>query len=182
MLSRKFTKNEKRLLAVFAFILLACVYKLAVFDVTQASIDNAQAAYEDTENQYTTQLILAAQIKKMENELASIVENPDAPKAEIPKYDNLVNLTAMLNDIFHDREGCSFTFTQDYSNATYVRRNVSISFQANSYSDAKQIIVKLYNSKYSCKLGNISLSSSNRDIESGVINVTLDVTFIEGLE
>lgn len=184
--SRKFSLREKVLLLILALLLLVLLY---FFSVEQTVSDSRMytkiemsSARSEIELLETKKKLLA----KMEEELAEIKKNPNAPF--IPDYDNLNLTMQFLNTVLDTADDYSMSFLElsmPEEDGHIVRRPLRLSFCSSSYKTASRIITDLQNSPYSCKLGDLTISplgggrDAAKSIEEGSVQVELTMTFYE---
>lgn len=183
-MNRKLKKKEIALIFILTFILLGLVYYQFIYK----SLKNAEVQYDTTEidTEVQNETIKAANISKMKKE---IEENKGNESGVVASYDNIKNEINALNDIFADAVNFNLSFDQPVANGSAVRRNIGVSFTANDYTTAKNIITKLHDCQYRCLITDLSItptslqnsSGSENDISSGPVAVNLNVTFYETL-
>ena len=175
MMSREFTSREKILLVVLCVLLLGIAYYEFIVKDVEETIK--QYDTEDLETELLIEQTRAQNIMDMEAEM----KNAKAQTGSVvASYSNIKNEISALNDIFSAASTYNFDFNQAIKDGDAVRRDISVSFTAGSYSTAESIIAKLHDCKYRCLIRNISINtSSGEGIGSGEVSVSLTVTFFE---
>ena len=72
----------------------------------------------------------------------------------------------------------SFTDPEVQEDGT-VRRNISMSFHCDSYTDAKDVIGDLTDSQWRCLVSNLSITCSEGDMMAYGVDVSATITFFE---
>lgn len=177
-LNRAFSHKEIALILLLTLVLLVMVYYRFVYVPIQRDI----ASYDttDLEAQIVVEQERSAQIQRMKEEIASGQENYNG---EVMTYDNQEGEINALYEIFEDAESYHITARQPVANGNAVRRNLELSFTADSYRTAERIIWAIADCDSRCLIGNLSIRPDNRevDLEQGRVNVAMTVTFFETL-
>ncbi len=180
---RNLKKSEEIVLLILTAILIGLFYYQFVYK----GVVNARTQYDTSilEMELQSYETKAATMKQMEEEIASEKEASDGVVAT---YNNQKQEIVELNNIFADAD----TFDLSFANPTAtsgdntVRRSITANFSASSYAEAKEMITSLYHCKYRCLIQDISISSSGsssseENLASGPVQVSLTVTFYETL-
>ena len=187
LMSRKFTLREKLLLLVLSLIMLGIFYYMVVFSPLTREIAQNQAAQAAAQDEIALESVKAEQKKEM---LAEVEAQQGTMQGEILPYNNL---TSEINELYGILAGASsynLSFSEAVCSGTIVRRDISVSFQADSFEGASQIIRQMQDSKYRCIVKDVSLSAGTRrntrsDNVTGlqdnnvVINAGVSITFYE---
>lgn len=187
MLSRAFTRREKTLLIILAFLLVFAFYYLII----EVRVGDAVEAYRQ-EIELSDQKLVAyrariARMNAMKAELEEIRKQTDP--VIVPDFDNLESVMDFL--------GVTLSVTKDYAisfaevqlpaeGEYIVCRNAQISFEAENYTTAKSVIRKLQDSPYCCTLADVSIAPEvqgryiPRDsVQENSVRATVSVTFYE---
>lgn len=182
MLNRKFTKKEIALILVLVAVLIGLLYYRFVYQWEQQSLQQYDTA--DLENQLMIDQATAMQMKQMEDNIDS---SKSGSPSVVETYNNQKNEIVELNNIFADANTFNFSFDQAVANGNAVRRNITATFTADSYAQAKEMLENLYHCKYRCLIRDISVSPDNREnsddnsLMTGGVSVSFTVTFYETL-
>lgn len=183
MLNHTFTKKETAILLILVALLLAMGYYQFVYKWQQKAI--AQFDTADIETAIAQEQAKAIQIKRMQEEIAS---GKKEKTGIVETYSNLKAELRTLNDIFGDALNFDFSFDQAVADGDAVRRTITCTVTAASYQEAKGMLRQLHDCEYRCLIGDVSISPSGTDRESGdrnlnAGNVTMNfsVTFYETL-
>lgn len=182
-MNKQLTVKQEILLLILTVIALGLLY----YELIYSRLAEAKVQYDttDLEAQITACSALKQQMDSMEDEIAAGKE--DKSSGEVATYNNLKQEISELNDIFGDASSFNFSFDQAVATDDAVRRVISASFTADSYSDAKKMIQELYEGTYRCLITDISIAPADRDsgddgsLSEGPVSVTLNVTFFETL-
>lgn len=171
----KISKREKVMLAVLLALIVGCVYYLFFLTPTlekKASLENEIVGMEDHVLMAQTQ---AAHLKKMQMELKEIkAENADIK--EVPAFDNSKKLMQSLNLILSQAVQYTVDFAEADETDGIVRREVSLSYECNSYEDARAILQNIHDGKYPCVLQDVAINYSD------TYNVNAALTYFEYVE
>ena len=153
----KISKREKVMLAVLLALIVGCVYYLFFLTPTlekKSSLEDQIASMEDQVLMAQTQ---AAQLKRMQKELKELkAENADIK--EIPAFDNSKKLMQSLNMILGQAVQYNLDFTGTTETDGIVRRSVSLSYECNTYKDARAILQNIHDGKYPCVLMDVAIN------------------------
>ncbi|HKM28410.1 MAG TPA: hypothetical protein VJY37_01880 [Anaerovoracaceae bacterium] len=174
MLSRKFTSREKVLLVIFAILLLGVFYYQGVI----RTVDDMKVQYDtiDLEDQIAMEQTKALSRQQMETEMSG---GNLTVTGMVASYDNIKQEISALNEIFADAASYNLSFAQPVKEGSAVRRDISVTFHANSYNTAVSIIRDLHNCRYRCLIKDITFSSGEGIRAGSEVDVSLGVTFFE---
>lgn len=177
-LNYEFSKKELILLLSLTIICLVMIYYRFVYVPIQDRIASYNTA--SLEDQILVQQATAMKIQKMKD---AIAEGQGSSLSEVVTYDNLKAEIIELNQIVSSASEFDFSFQQPYAEGNVVRRNITLTFTASDYENAEKIIKNLYNCRYRCQIGDLSIASTgnNRDVQTGEVRVSLQATFYETL-
>ena len=193
VLSKQFSKREKVLIVFLALIIVCAVYYFFVHQPVTDRINNAVSTTEMLTMENDQLSIKEAKKQQMLAEVDTILENPDAQ--EVPKYDNLSELTAFLNTTL--KRSMSYDITcgdvQFDEESGIYRRPVNIQCNVGSYEIAKKIINDIKTCPYCSQVIGANFSPyDNRkkvdengtvipvdNIEDDGIALSLSMTFYE---
>ncbi|MEE0955961.1 MAG: hypothetical protein U0L49_09155 [Eubacterium sp.] len=178
--NRALNKRELALLLVLTLLFLGLVYFRVVYLPVQEQLVEYDTA--ELEAQIAIEQAKAAKLDKMRKEIA---ENKGSETGEVATYDNIKNEIDLLNDILMTSTEYHLEWQQPEAAGDTVRRIVSISYTADDYDTALDIIRQIYQSKYRTliRIAAISTDGSgdSRTLDSGQISVNMDVIFYETL-
>lgn len=177
-MNRSFTTREKILLVALAVLVVVCVYFLLVLQPAMSSISTADERVSTIESEITVQQTMASKKAAMEDEIAA-AKAAGKQEKELPAYDNSKNELRELDSILSQARSYDISFAQADTSTNPVRRSVSISFTAGSYSAAYATLDKLVNCRYSCQVTDISITGSSS--ADGGVSATATVVFLESL-
>ena len=186
-MKRKFSRTENVLLIVLVVILLALFYyRFVIVTVQDARVNYDTSAIDAEITQY--QAILAQQ----EAMQKAIDEGKSESPGYVATYNSLKQEISELNDIFADAETFSFNFASPVADGDAVRRVITVSFTADSYEKAKEILQNLYSGKYRCLINSVSVNSEDVNpyvqtgaenyiptLDKGPVSANVTVTFYE---
>ncbi len=176
-MKRELSTREKTLLLILAVIVIALGYFKLIYEPVQEQI----ASYESmTQTEQTEIAALAARVGQMRR-MEKAVEEIRASGTEraIPQYDNSGRLMRELYRVLAEASEYSLDFSGDTSREGYiVLRPVTLSFQTETYAQARAIIDALSGSE---NLNQISDLSIRRDQgkERSAVQTDLVITYFE---
>ncbi len=180
---RDLKKSEEIVLLLLAAALIGLFYYQFVYK----GLQEAQVQYDTSvlETELMAYQTKAASMRQMQDQIESGKLTSDGVVAT---YNNQKQEIIALNNIFEDAETFDLSFQDPtaYSGDTTVRRDLQISFVADSYKTAKKMLEALYHCEYRCLLQDITISPSGRGGETGslsnsAVQVSVSVTFYETL-
>ena len=183
-LSREFSLREKVLMLILAILLIILVY----YRFVDIPVKNGIVDAKSREDAYNTELsAVNAKIETLERMQAELDElGASGRAAYMASYNNAEAEYTALNDILMSTDEYVISFSDLTKEGDLVRREFQIQFTTTGYSKAKKIISDLENSKYRCRIGDVSCSAGqNGDNEvdlknwSGRIIVSAKATFYE---
>jgi len=188
ILSRDFSRGEKIILALLAFVLVGLVYYQFVDKAVRSSIEKANAEAEAIKVELTAVNAKIKRMEEMQAELDSITSDPSA--SYMGSYNNSREELAFLNDVLKSALQYSINFSNVTRDGDQIRRNFSLQFTTSDYAAMEKLINQLCNSKLRCLINDISYSvtrynySAAEREEYGVdwyeqVNVNCTATFFE---
>lgn len=182
MLNRKFTMRENIFLVALAVLFLGLFYYLAVAKPVFAETARCVAEQGSIEEELSVELMMAAKKKQM---LEAMEKTPSTAKGDIYAYNNLKNEMTELYGILSGTVSYNIGFSEARALGTIVRRDISVSFQTDSYAGAEAVLEQMENSRYRSMIKDVELSSgTGRGQSAGMskadtVNVSVVITFYE---
>lgn len=166
--------REKVLLLILILMAVFAVYYYVFYMPTQEKI----TFYEEEAILVDDQIIIAeaktAKMARMEKELAEIKAGDMTNIKELPPYDNSRNVMNSLSLILANATQYNVSFSGVSEEDGIVRRDITLSYNCNSYDSAKSILSQIYNGDYRCLLKDLHITQS-----SGTWNVNVEITYFE---
>lgn len=184
MMNRKFTAREAWLLLLLSVMLLALFYYLALYRPVNLEVERCAALQVPVEEDLELQMMKAARKKKMVDELENA---PEKQQGELLPYNNIKNEITDLYEALSPAATYNLSFSEAVASGNIVRRDISISFQAENYQKVRSILEQMHSSPYRCILKDLSISVNKSRGEAGgmsaaeLINVNVNITFYETL-
>lgn len=184
MMNRKFTAREAWLLLLLSAMLLALFYYLALYRPVNLEVERCAALQVPVEEDLELQMMKAARKKKMVDELENA---PEKQQGELLPYNNIKNEITDLYEALSPAATYNLSFSEAVASGNIVRRDISISFQADTYQKVRSILEQMHSSPYRCILKDLSISVNKSRGEAGgmsaaeLINVNVNITFYETL-
>ena len=184
MMNRKFTAREAWLLLLLSVMLLALFYYLALYRPVNLEVERCAALQVTVEEDLELQMMKAARKKKMVDELENA---PEKQQGELLPYNNIKNEITDLYEALSPAATYNLSFSEAVASGNIVRRDISISFQADTYQKVRSILEQMHSSPYRCILKDLSISVNKSRGEAGgmsaaeLINVNVNITFYETL-
>lgn len=147
------------LFILLTLILVGVIYYFAIYKVTEEELSNL-----DTEINNTSGEVSAAEARMvMLEEMAAEIEEGKQSGSMVCDYDNAKAELEFLSSVISPATDYNFSFEEPISeDGVYVRRNVSISFSCNGYSDAKQIVNDIVTSPYRTIFKDVTFTPINK--------------------
>ena len=184
MMNRKFTAREAWLLLLLSVMLLALFYYLALYRPVNLEVERCAALQVPVEEDLELQMMKATRKKKMVDELENA---PEKQQGELLPYNNIKNEITDLYEALSPAATYNLSFSEAVASGDIVRRDISISFQADTYQKVRSILEQMHSSPYRCILKDLSISVNKSRGEAGgmsaaeLINVNVNITFYETL-
>ena len=184
MMNRKFTAREAWLLMLLSVMLLALFYYLALYRPVNLEVERCAALQVPVEEDLELQMMKATRKKKMVDELENA---PEKQQGELLPYNNIKNEITDLYEALSPAATYNLSFSEAVASGNIVRRDISISFQADTYQKVRSILEQMHSSPYRCILKDLSISVNKSRGEAGgmsaaeLINVNVNITFYETL-
>ena len=184
MMNRKFTAREAWLLLLLSVMLLALFYYLALYRPVNLEVERCAALQVPVEEDLELQMMKAARKKKMVDELENA---PEKQQGELLPYNNIKNEITDLYEALSPAATYNLSFSEAVASGNIVRRDISISFQADTYQKVRSILEQMHSSPYRCILKDLSISVNKSRGEAGgmsaaeLINLNVNITFYETL-
>lgn len=168
------TNREKGLLLILVLMVLVAVYNYAFYVPTQAKIAQYKQDALTVDDQILLAEAKAMKLNMMEKELAEIKSGDMTNIKELPPYDNSRNVMNSLSTILVNATQYNISFSGVTEADGIVRRDITLTFSANSYEAAKSMLSDIYNGDYRCLMKDLHISQA-----SGVWNVNVQITYFE---
>lgn len=178
MLNRRFTRREKLLLLLLAFIGVVGLYFYMVHYPVTNRFAEIDAQRMDVADQYAVAQDRSASYKSMREELDEIAQMPQESVTVMPEYDNSQALIRCFNTIFAGVSPELDFSARELGGGVY-ERTVRFSFYARDYGDAREILSGLLSTGWRCQMTEVSLVPEEGDLETGLIRVTGTIMFYE---
>lgn len=183
-LSKKFTRREKILLLILCLLLIGALYFWLVHIPVSNSLVELQGRQIDAQNQISALQAKDAKMQQMRQELEQLKSAENT--AVTPPYNNLENVVAFLNAVMGAAQDYSLNFqeVQLPQDSSIVRRGIQMSFVAENFTQAKEMVLSLRGSPYRCQLSELNMFRVNRSdtsggLETGPVQISLTITFFE---
>lgn len=155
MMNRKFTAREAWLLLLLSVMLLALFYYLALYRPVNLEVERCAALQVPVEEDLELQMMKATRKKKMVDELENA---PEKQQGELLPYNNIKNEITDLYEALSPAATYNLSFSEAVASGNIVRRDISISFQADTYQKVRSILEQMHSSPYRCILKDLSIS------------------------
>ena len=188
ILSRDFSRGEKIILVILAFVLVGLVYYQFVDKAVRESIEKANAEAEAIKVELTGVNAKIKRMEEMQAELESIQANPNA--SYMGSYNNSKEELAFLNDVLSSTLQYSISFSNVTRDGDQIRRNFSLKFTTSDYAGMEKIMKQLCDGKLRFLINDISYSTTRYNYSAaerekyGVdwyerVNINCTATFFE---
>ena len=168
------TNREQVLLLILILVGLIAVYNYAFYIPTQAKISTYKQDALTIDDEILVAEVKAAKLNMMEKELEEIKSGDLTNIKELPPYDNSRNVMNSLSVILSNATQYNISFSGVTEEEGIVRRDITLTFSANSYETAKSILSSIYSGPYRCLMKDLHMTQG-----SGVWNVNVQITYFE---
>ena len=180
MKKAKLTARESVMLVFLVVLLVGVGYYMGFYTPLQEDLSSIAMRSADAETATTTAMTKVKKMNDMQAELDEIFARPADEITEIAPYDNKEVVLNQLYGILGRTLEYSLNFTDpEVQDDGTVRRNISMTFQCDSYKDAKDVIRDLTDSQWRCLVSNLSVACSDGDVMQYGVTVTATITFFE---
>ena len=180
MKNRKLSARDTVMLVFLVALVIGAVYYLGFYTPLQNELSSIANQSAQVDSQITTAMTKVSKMDTMQAELDEIFANTTDKVTEIAPYDNKEVVLNQLYGILGRTQDYSLNFTDpEVQDDGTVRRNISMSFNCDSYAAAKRVIKDLTDSPWRCLVSNLSIASDDGDIMTQVVTVTATITYFE---
>lgn len=183
MISRKFTFQDNLLLAAAFVLLVAMFCYIFAGKPLYAEIEDARREQSAVEDELEIQKHMAERKDSMNLQME---QKPQKGKGELGAYNNLTCEMKELGQILAGAKAYEFHFSQEEFSGNIVRRDILVSYQTDSYEQAREILEAVENGKYSCLVKEVDLTKGTEKKEGTdgqeIIYGNLLVTYYETAE
>lgn len=178
ILTREFTLREKILLVILVLAIMILSYFQFFYFPMEDAIASARSEAENLQIELGVVEDKVLEMRAMKDELDSMME--DGTIARMESYNNAKSELAFLNDVLAPTQEYVLSIADVTREGDQIRRNISLQFSVNTYSEVEQILVQLENCPYRCIVRDVSVSSYEGGLDSmTVIKVSALATFYE---
>lgn len=164
MKMNKMGNREIAMLIFMVLILVSVLYYMGFYKPTQEEMASLATQSVELDDQINAATMKVGKMKQMQQELDVILAQPKFQITEIAPYDNKDVVLNMLNGVLGRTDDYSLSFTDPAVNGDgTVRRNVTMSFNSESYEAAKVVIRDFTKSKWRCMVSNLTFDASGSD-------------------
>lgn len=181
LLSYVLTRTEKIILLVMVALALLCGWYVWIYHPIQLRIEAADTT--ELESEMEIEQMRAAKIKKMQ---AEIQENRAAGAPVVPSYNNFKKELDELNRIFGRGYDFAFQFAEPELEGKNIRRSMAVSFHADSYGSAVEMMREILRGPYRSMIHEVSITPDSRvyaaqepDMRTGRVTVSFSLTYFE---
>lgn len=168
-MKRSLTAREWILLGALAVVAAVSGYVMLFYFPVTAQRDAARDETELCQIQIEAAQLRLTEKRRMERELEELFAQEEPPRS-LAAYDNLQSVMLELHTILAETRDYSLSFGTVDTSQSIVRREISVSFTCDSYSDAKAVLQRLHESLYRCMLNNITISLGQTADGLAVVN------------
>jgi cell division protein FtsL len=170
-----------RVLVLLGALIISAAYLLIIhfpLEEQLTLIKEESAAIEAKYDEETTRLMLRNTMQTAVNE---VTEAANGRPVLLPEYDNRAIVMAELNDILEQTNSFSLDMQEAESGTLHMRRNISLSYQSASMTDALLIIGAIRSSPNKYIVTDLTISNGARDGE-GSVSVSIKFSAFEYLK
>ena len=176
----KLSGRESLMLVFLVVLIIGVGYYMGFYTPLQNELSSISTQSAEVDTQITTAMTKVSKMDKMQAELDEILARPADEITEIAPYDNKEVVLNQLYGILGRTQDYSLSFTDpNVQEDGTVRRNISMNFHCESYSDAKKVIRDLTDSQWRCLVSNLAIACDEDDMMEYGVTVTATITFFE---
>ncbi len=184
MLTYTFSKREKIMLAVLALVGLVVLWYQLVFSNVQRRLQELDGQIASTQDELVVSQTQGATVSKMK-EVVEEYEKQGYKPVLLPSYDNTQNLMAYLNALLGATPDYDISFEAPVLNEedSTVHRSGTISFDTNTYAEARSIVESIARGPYPCQVDALGITDKtkqkNSSKDKAPVTTNLQLTFFE---
>ena len=187
MLTYNFSKREKMMLALLAFVGVAILWYRFVFLNVQTRIGELDTQIGEAQNELVVAQTQAKSLSQMKSSIEDFEKQGYKP-TYLPTYDNTQNLMAYLNGVLGATREYSISFDDPVIDEEdgMVHRTGTISFGTNSYAEARSVVENVARGPYPCKVENLGItddtvnaSKRGGNSKASPVTTSIQVVFLE---
>lgn len=180
MKKSKLSLRETIMLLFLVVLLIGVGYYTLFYTPLQNEMASIASQSADCDTQISTAMAKVAKMNAMQEELDEILSRPADEITEIAPYDNKQVVLNQLYGILGRTSDYALNFTDpDVQDDGTVRRNISMKFNCESYTAAKQVVRDLTDSHWRCLVSNLSIVCNEGDMMQYGVTVSCTLTFFE---
>ncbi len=178
--TREFSTREKALLVVLGLIIIAALYYLLIYQPVTESINRAENNDASLETQLVSLDTKVFQIKRMQQSIEEYANNGHIVSI-MPSYNAGKQELVFLNSTLAASKDYYVGFTNITRERNQIRREFSLRFTVDSYSDAEDILNVLEHSDLRCLISDFTVKPVEQDktVEDGEVEASCVATFYE---
>lgn len=173
MINRRFTFQDNLFLAVVTMLLIAGFCYLFAGKPLYGRIREVRREMAEVEDELEIQRYMA---KRKENMIREMEEEAEKGNGKPASYGNLIGEMDELGVILSEARAYDISISREEVSGDTVRREIAVSYQADSYRQARKILEAIENGTYCCLVKDADFV---RKTESGIIYGSLLVTYYE---
>lgn len=175
-MKKQLTPREKVLMVILAVLMVVCVYYYAFQSPTTARILSLMTESAALDEQILMVNEKVARMNEMKTELDAIASGEMGVVKELPEYDNSNNVLKDMSKILEGVNSYNVNFHEEEIEENTVRRQISLTYNSNTYDEAKAVLNGIYESEYRTLIKNVNIL---RDVDKDVCDVTVEFTYYE---
>ncbi len=174
---RKLTAREGMLLVLLAVMVVVSGYVMLFYMPMTSKRDRCLSEEESCRVEIEALQVRLEEKRRMERELEELFSG-EVPPLSIADYDNLKPIMFELNTILAATRDYTLSFSTVDASQTIVRRSIALTFSADSYADARNVLQQLHDSAFRCMLDSLSLDLVY-EWEDGEVSVDATIVYFE---
>lgn len=187
-MTNKTSSRDKILMGVLALVVVAAAWYMLFFTPTKTKIGeligtDEQPGQLQALTKENDEVKADIQVLKgwMEDLGLSLDEDDEKVTnfTKIADYNNLVELTDEVNQILGVTETFSMNFTPPERGENCYRRDITVSYKANSRQDALDVLRRFNEMQHGCLLNNITISVGKAESGEENANVNCSISIFE---
>ncbi len=188
-MTNKMSSRDKIMMGILALVVVAALWYMLFFTPTKSRIEELRGAegqggglIQATTDENAGVVEDINVLKGWMEDLGLSLDDDDETVTDFTKiadYNNLVQLTDEVNQILGVTDTFSLNFTTPSRGENCWRRDIAVTFKANSREDAYNVLRQFNEMEHGCLLNNITFSVSQGENNQESASVSTNIAIFE---
>ncbi len=150
--------KEKVLMVILGLVVVAAIWYLMYYTPTKDEIADLQVQQQTIAEEDQTVKDQIAVFKKWQEQLGLDLDSDSDDFTKIADYNNLVQMTDELNQIFVPADSYNLNFETPARGEKYYRRNIKVNYSTATYEQARGILEQLDAMEHGCYISDVGFT------------------------